>query len=309
MSNLNDGITRRSLIVGVATAGLVVPEIRATAETPQGGGPKKSVMWTMLPASLSVEDRMQLAARTGFAGVEVPPTGDAAEITHMKAAAAAAGVHIHSVIYGGWSPPLTSPVEAQAQQCFQGAVDALHCASAYGAEDILLVPAVVDSNTTYTQAWHRSHDAIRRLLPVAERLKITICLEEVWNNFLLSPMEFAAYLDSFHSSWVRSYFDVGNVVIFGWPQDWVRTLRHRIKKVHLKDYHGGPGLFGGADGHWANIGEGSIDWQELRRAFAEIGFSDYMNLELAGGDEAYLLDVSHRVDRFLKGEKPWPVPT
>ncbi len=309
MCDARRSITRRELIASAAATGLVAGQATAPADARPHTGPKKSVMWTMLPSSLTVEERMGLAARTGFAGVEVPPTNDVSEIERMKAAAATAGVHIHSVIYGGWSPPLTSPDITQARQCFQGAVEALHCAHAYGAEDILLVPGVVDSVTTYSDAWKRSHSAIRKLLPLAEHLKVFICLEEVWNNFLLSPLEFSAYLDSFHSSWIRSYFDVGNVVIFGWPQDWVRTLAHRIKKVHLKDYHGGPGLFGGADGHWANIGEGSIDWQELRKAFAEIGFNDYMNLELAAGDEAYLRDVSHRVDRFLAGQKPWPAST
>ncbi len=309
MSRIPTTISRRELLMTTGITALAATDTAASADTASPKGPKKSVMWTMLPSSLTVEERMKLAARTGFAGVEVPPTNDATEIARMKSAATAANIHIHSVIYGGWSPALTSPVAAQADQCYKGAVDALHCAHAYGAEDILLVPGVVDAVTTYADAWRRSHSAIRRLLPIAEHLGITICLEEVWNNFLLSPMEFAAYLDSFRSRWVRSYFDVGNVVIFGWPQDWVRTLGHRIKKVHLKDYRGGPGLFGGADGHWANIGEGSIDWQELRKAFEEIGFDDYMNLELAGGDEAYLLDVSHRVDRFLAGEKPFPIPS
>ncbi len=269
-------------------------------------GPKKSVMYTMLPASLSIEEKMQMAHDVGFAGVETPPIFDKSEIANMRSAAEKAGIDIHSVIYGGWDPPLSSPDPAAAVQSLQNARAAIQSAHDLGAEDILLVPAIVDASTRYAEAYQRSHDAIRKLIPLAESLKISLCLEEVWNNFLLSPIEFAAYLDSFHSPWVHSYFDVGNVVIFGWPQDWIRTLGHRIKKVHLKDYKGGPGLFGGADGHWANIGEGSIDWQETRKAFAEINFNGYMNTELAGGDEKYLRDLSVRIDRFLAGEKPLP---
>jgi hexulose-6-phosphate isomerase len=129
-----------------------------------------------------------------------------------------------------------------------------------------------------------------------------ICVEEVWNNFLLSPLEYCQYIDGFHSPWVHAYFDVGNVVAFAWPEDWIRTLGHRVRKVHLKDFKGGPGLFGGIGGHWANLREGSINWPEVRRAFTEIGYNGYMTTELSGGDEAYLRDVSQRVDLILAGQ-------
>ena len=170
-----------------------------------------------------------------------------------------------------------------------------------GADDILLVPAVVNAETRYQDAYKRSHAAIKRLIPVAAELKTMICLEEVWNNFLLSPMEFASFVDSFQSPWVHAYFDVGNVVTFAWPEDWIRTLGKRIRKVHLKDYKGGPGMFGGNKGSFVNLGEGSIDWPEVRRAFAEIGYTGFMTTELGGGDAAYLKDVSKRVDKILDG--------
>lgn len=306
MSEPAENLSRRQFLAAAAVAAAAAGALPAEGAQRGDDGPKKSVMFTMLPEALSIEERMKLAHDVGFAGVEVPPISDKAQIARMRKAAESAGVRIHSVIYGGWDPPLTSPDPAAAAQSLQNAKAALQCAADFGAEDILLVPAIVDASTPYAEAYRRSHEAIHKLIPLAEKLKIFICLEEVWNNFLLSPMEFAAYLDSFHSPWVRSYFDVGNVVIFGWPQDWIRTLGHRIKKVHLKDYKGGPGLFGGADGHWANIGEGSIDWQEVRRAFAEINYTGYMNTELAAGDEKYLRDLSTRLDRFFAGEKPLP---
>jgi hexulose-6-phosphate isomerase len=124
----------------------------------------------------------------------------------------------------------------------------------------------------------------------------------VWNKFLLSPLEFARYVDELDSRWVRAYFDVGNVVLFAFPQDWIRTLGPRIVKLHVKDF-----TFDRANGRfaWVNLGEGDIDWPEVRRALADIKFSGYMTTELPGGDAAYLKDVSARVDKILAGQKPF----
>ena len=96
-----------------------------------------------------------------------------------------------------------------------------------------------------------------RLLPLARELKVVIAVEEVWNKFLLSPMEFARYVDEFDSPWLKAYFDVGNVVFYGFPQDWIRALGPRIVKVHLKDFQldRPNGRFA-----WKNLGEGDIDW-------------------------------------------------
>jgi L-ribulose-5-phosphate 3-epimerase len=100
---------------------------------------------------------------------------------------------------------------------------------------------------------------------------------------------------------VKAYFDVGNVVFYGYPQDWIRTLAERIVKVHLKDFQldRPNGRFS-----WKNVGEGDIDWQEVRRAFAAIDYRGFMTTEVAGGDAGYLKDLATRVDRFLAGQKP-----
>ena len=123
-----------------------------------------------------------------------------------------------------------------------------------------------------------------------------IAVEEVWNKFLLSPLEFARYIDEFKSPWVKAWFDVGNVVLYGYPQDWIRTLGKRIVELHLKDFKRLE------DGYkWVNLGDGDIDWPEVRKALAEIGYSGAATTELEGGDEAYLRDVSKRVDRLALG--------
>ncbi|HLV79790.1 MAG TPA: sugar phosphate isomerase/epimerase family protein [Chthonomonadaceae bacterium] len=256
--------------------------------------PKKSVMFTMLPESLSLESRFRLARDVGFEGVEAPPVSEEREASAMRAAAEKAGLPIHSIIYGGWEAPLSSADPAVVARGLDAARHALQCARWMGAEDILLVPAVVDARTRYVDAWERSRRNVRALIPAAEKLGVMICIEEVWNHFLLSPLEFAHYIDSFRHPLVQAYFDVGNVVIFGWPEDWIRTLGRRIKKVHLKD-------FKRATYQFVPLLEGDVDWPEVRRAFAEAGYHGYLNTELPGGDEAYLRDVSARVDKILAG--------
>jgi len=162
---------------------------------------------------------------------------------------------------------------------------------------VLLVPAVVNPKTSYRDAWTRSQAQIRKLVPLAEELKIVIALEEVWNKFLLSPLEFAQYVDEFKSPWVKVWFDVGNVMFYGYPQDWIRTLGDRIVELHLKDFKRKD------DGYaWVNLGDGDVDWGEVRKALAEIGYAGTATTEIDGGDAAYLRDVSRRVDRLALGK-------
>jgi L-ribulose-5-phosphate 3-epimerase len=121
---------------------------------------------------------------------------------------------------------------------------------------------------------------------------VVIAVENVWNKFLLSPVEFARYVDEFDSPWLRAYIDVGNMILFGFAQDWVRTVGKRIVRIHLKDFK--------RDGSkWTNLLEGDVNWPQVRTALAEIGFSGYMTTELPGGDEAYLTDLAKRIDKII----------
>jgi hexulose-6-phosphate isomerase len=201
-----------------------------------------------------------------------------------------------------WRLPLSSGDPEVVSGSVKGMETSLRNAALWGADAVLLVPAVVDDKTSYRDAYTRSQKVIReRLLPMARDLKIVIAVEEVWNKFLLSPLEFARYVDELDSPWLRAYFDVGNVVLFAFPQDWIRTLGARIVKIHLKDFS-----MDRREGRftWKNIGEGDIDWPAVRQALADIKYSGYVTTELSGGDAAYLKDVSTRVDRFLAGQKP-----
>jgi L-ribulose-5-phosphate 3-epimerase len=202
-----------------------------------------------------------------------------------------------------WDAPLSSADPEVVKRSVRGMETSLRNAGLWGADAVLLVPAVVDAATSYRDAYTRSQRIIReQLIPRAAEHKVVIAIEEVWNKFLLSPIEFARYVDEFDTQWVRAYFDVGNVVLFAVPQDWIRTLGSRIVKLHIKDF-----TLDRRNGRysWVNLGEGDIDWPEVRRALAEIKYAGYVTTELSGGDAAYLKDVSARVDRILAGEKPF----
>jgi hexulose-6-phosphate isomerase len=165
------------------------------------------------------------------------------------------------------------------------------------------VPAVVDPQTSYKDAWDRSIVAIKKVVPLAQELKVIIAIEEVWNKFLLSPLEFNNYVDSFRSPWVKAYFDVGNVVLYGYPQDWIRTLGKRIVKVHLKDFRfrRPQGGGGGNVAEFVPLREGDINWPEIYKALSEIGYQGTATVEVRGGGEAELREISRRVDLILEG--------
>src|SRR6266581_1525787 len=239
------------------------PALGGTLAPPATLPIKKGVLLDMLPAKLSYAERMKMARDVGFEVMQAPTTPDEHLAEEIKKAADGAN---------------------------------LRNAKVWGSDAVLLVPAVVNPQTSYRDAWSRSQKEIRKLLPLAEELRIVIAIEEVWNKFLLSPLEMATYIGEFQSPWIQAWFDVGNVVLYGYPQDWIRTLGKSIVKVHLKDFKRKQ------DGYeWVNLGDGDVDWEAVREAFREIGYSGSAITELKGGDEAYLRDVSRRVDRLVLG--------
>jgi L-ribulose-5-phosphate 3-epimerase len=257
----------------------------------------------MLPRALPYAERFAIARDAGFDAIEMQTIAREDEAAEIRDAATKIGLRIHSVMNADhWRFPLSSGDRDVVGRSVAGMETSLRNAALWGADAVLLVPAVVDQTTSYRDAWTRSQQVIReRLLPLARELKVIVAVEEVWNRFLLSPLECARYIDELDSPWLKAYFDVGNIVFYGYPQDWIRTLGARIAKVHLKDFHldRPNGRFA-----WTNVGDGDIDWREVRRAFDEVGYRGYFTTEVASGDAAYLKDLAGRVDRFLSGRTP-----
>ena len=269
-----------------------VAALAATPVSGQGSKSERALINTMLPDDLPLVDQYKLAVETGFTAMEVRAVVDDAEAREINDAAQKAGLRIHSVMnQTHWRHPLSSPDPADVEACVEGVRASLRQAELYGADAVLLVPAVVRSDTTYEQAWERSQREIRKLIPLAEKHNVMITIEDVWNKFLLTARDFRQYIDDFNHPMVQAYFDVGNIVHYAVPEHWIRELGSRIVKVHLKDYSRAK--------QFVNLGEGDVDWPAVREAFAAIGYSNEVTVELRGGDRDYLMDLGQRVDRLL----------
>jgi hexulose-6-phosphate isomerase len=148
-----------------------------------------AVEYSMLPKSASIQERFQIACDAGFERIECPTTPGEADAEAMKTAASKARIKIHSVMnMDHWKYPLSSSDPAVVEKSLEGARTSLRNAKLWGADTVLIVPGVVDDKTSYRDAYKRSQGSIRKLLPLAENLRVIIAVEEVWNKFLLSPM-------------------------------------------------------------------------------------------------------------------------
>jgi L-ribulose-5-phosphate 3-epimerase len=286
---------RRSFLKYATTATIATGLLGRPIATPAGSKNtkiRKALQIGMLPKNLSDADRFKLAKECGFEGIEGSPMEDLDAARKLGTLAREAGVPIHSIVYGGWGAPFSDPDPKVIEKGLAGMETALRSAKALGAETVLLVPAIVTETVSYGDAYKRSQEHIRKLLPLAEQLGIIIAVENVWNKFLLSPLEFARYVDEFESPWLRAYFDVGNVILFGYSQDWIRTLGKRIVKIHLKD-------FKRKDYQWTNLLEGDVNWKQVRLALEEVSYDGFVTTELNGGDKSYLTDLSERIDRII----------
>jgi hexulose-6-phosphate isomerase len=265
---------------------------------------RMAVEYNMLPESLSILQRFQLAKDCGYEQIECPTTPDQADAEAMKAASEKVGLPIHSVMnMDHWKYPFSSADPAVVEKSLEGARTSIRNAHLWGASTVLLVPGVVNAQTSYKDAYVRSQVAVRKLIPLAEEFNITLALEEVWNKFLLSPLEFARYIDEYNSPRVRAYFDVGNVVLYGYPQDWIRTLGKRIVKLHIKDFSFKRDKTNDTSvGRWVSPGDGDIDWIVVHAALEEIGYQGTATLELSSGDGDYLKEMRRRFGLILSGE-------
>ena len=292
-------LTRRDFLQSAAAVAVAssIPA-RAAARLPIA----MAVEYNMLPESLSIRERFQLAKDCGFEQIECPTTPGAADAEAMRAASQQLRLPIHSVMnMDHWKYPFTSPDPSVVEKSLEGARTSIRNAHLWGASTVLLVPGVVNPQTSYRDAYTRSQAAVKKLIPLAEELNVTLALEEVWNKFLLSPLEFARYIDEFNSPHVRAYFDVGNVVLYGYPQDWIRTLGKRIAKLHIKDFSFKRDKTG-AVARWVSPGDGDIDWLAVHAALDEIGYKGTATLELDAGNEAYLKEMRRRFGLILSGE-------
>ena len=259
---------------------------------------KKGICIGSLPGS-STEARFKLAKAAGFDGVEIGTLENDNDRLQTKEIAEQHGLEVISVMNSKhWSYPLSDADDEVRAESRSGMLDSIVTATAVGAETVLLVPAVVNDKTSYEDAYRRSQAEIRKLIPDAKAQNITIAIENVWNKFLLSPIEFCRYIDEFDSETITAYFDVGNIVLYGYPQHWIRSLGNRIAKVHVKG-------FNATESRWTYLIEDcTIDWNAVMSALAEIGYNDYMTAELPvdrDNPEGRVHSISDDMDKIIAG--------
>jgi L-ribulose-5-phosphate 3-epimerase len=235
----------------------------------------------------------QLLKEAGFEGVELisPNQLDRQEVLKARDET---GLVIHGVSGARhWQDPLSDPDPEVVERGMAAIRQEFEDCKAYGGTTVLVVPAVVSKRVGYRDAYKRSQENIRKLIPDAEKHGIKIAIEEVWNKFLLSPVEFARYIDEFESPWVGAYFDVGNVVEYGFPQEWIRELGKRILKIHIKEY-------AKAKRFNYSLGDGEIDWAAVRNALDEVGYGGWVTAEVGLGNLEAMKDVVNRMHRLLE---------
>lgn len=284
----------------LGTAGLAMNNSHMVAQI-RKASIRKAVKFSMIQEpGLSIAEKFQLLKDLGFDGVEMESPNDL-DRSEVVAARDDVGLPIHGVVDSvHWTQTLSDPDPAVREAGLDGLKTAIQDSHAYGGSTVLLVPAVVNKQVSYADAYSRSQVEVRKVLPMAVEYGIKIAFENVWNRFLLSPLECARYVDEFESDHVGWYFDVGNVVTYGWPEQWIRILGPRILKLDIKEYSRSKrdteGPFAGFE---IPLGEGDCDWPSVSEALAEIGFEGWATAEVPGGDQARLTEIIQRMGRIL----------
>lgn len=258
---------------------------------------KKAIYFGSLPPKLSLADRFALAKQAGLDGVEIPSDYEnQQQVETLAAAAAEAGIRIHSVMCSShWQFPLSSTDEEVREKAVEGVRHALWVAKWAGADTVLVVPGVVNADTSYAAAYEISHKSLLEALPTAEETGIRMGLENVWNKFLLSPLETREYIDSFESELVRAYFDIGNILLYGFPHQWIELLAERICKIHIKDFSVGKRDF-------VPLLTGDVDYPRVMNALRGVGYNGYLTAELAQYPqfhEQMVLDTGVHLQRII----------
>lgn len=264
--------------------------------------------WT-LPANLTIHQGFRVAKGAGFDGVELNLDVEGylaldlsdAEVEKLRSAAENMSLELRSVCSGlYWKYSLTAADKSTAETAKEVVRKGLHVTKLLGGDTLLVVPGQVTPDVPYDVAYQRSQAALRELAKEAEKHQVIIGIENVWNKFLLSPLEMARFIDEIGSPYVQAYFDVGNVLAYSYPQHWISVLGSRIKKVHVKDFRAHVGNWDG----FVNIAEGDVDWTAVKAALAIVGYDDVVTAEIGGYKTLPELGIRHAgetLKRLFKG--------
>jgi hexulose-6-phosphate isomerase len=271
----------------------------------------KGICSAVFPSGTPYAECFRAAKDAGFEAIEirmeekgeVTPRSTPDEMKRLRDSALATHIEIASLwILTPRSPSLASPDPAVRERAASMVRKGIELAPALGCGALLVVPGVLGSGArfevTHEEAWQRSSEAFRQFLALAGNAKVMLTPENVWSKFLVSPLDMRSFIDQFRSPWVGAHFDTGNVMQFGYPQDWIRTLGARIRRVHLKDYKLAAG---GVQGRFVPLLEGDVQWKEVMADLVRAGYRGYCSAELGPDpkDSDLLAKTSRAVDRIL----------
>ncbi|MDR0725281.1 MAG: sugar phosphate isomerase/epimerase [Prevotellaceae bacterium] len=261
---------------------------------------KKSIMWGTIGMEGSILDKCKAVKAAGYDGVEPNSHLNRAEMldainsTGLRASSVCCSTH--------WQKPLSSPDLNIRKEGIDGIRTALEDAKTYGTDTVLVVPGTVNQDVPYDECWERSTECLKKLLPIAQKLNVRIGIENVWNNFLLSPMEACRYIDQFNSPQIGFYFDCGNILVYGLPEQWIRILGKRILRIHVKEFSRSKA---DAEGRWKGFNvaltEGEVNWTEVMSESRKSYRGQWFTTEQGNSKtQDELSDLCRRLDNILK---------
>jgi L-ribulose-5-phosphate 3-epimerase len=269
---------------------------------PSGRNIRKGIMWGTIGVGETIAEKFLAVKQAGFDGIEAVSHLNRDEVIDAKALTGLDIPSVYGALHGKF--PLSDPDPAIREKGVEALMHTIQDAALYGADTVLLVPGRVNAEVSYDEVWDRSVYEIRKVIPLAEKLNVKIAIENVWNNFLLSPLEAVRYVDLFGSAFVRFYFDCGNILLYGWPEQWIRILGKRIVKVHIKEYSRKiADTNGRSAGFRVDLLEGDVNWNAVMKALDDNGYNDWAITEQPGGNTPEgLADLSARLTRILESQ-------
>lgn len=268
---------------------------------------KKSINLWIRSKEMSLDTCLNVIKDAGFEAVEpniseedyLSLKSSEKEIEVLRKKIEGKGLEIASVSSGLlWTYPLSSPDKKIREQGGKIVEKALVSAKILGAGAILVVPGVVNENTDYDDCYKRSQESLKKLADTAEKTGVYIGVENVWNKFLLSPLEMKRFIEEIGSEYVGAYFDVGNVLVNGYPEMWIKILGRMIKRIHLKDFKVSIGNITG----FCELLEGDVSWDRVIAALKKSGYDGYLTAELGPYrfyPETIIYHTSLSMDRIL----------
>ena len=279
---------------------------------------KKGINIWSFDSSKTLREKIAFAKKAGFEGIELSLDAEGElslsstekELLEIKKFAEDTGICLPSLATGlFWDYPMTSADPAKVKKACDIVKKQLESAAALGCSTILVIPGLVCADfiencevVPYDKAYDRALECVKALSSYAEKCGVKICLENVWNKFLLSPLEMRGFIDAVGSEYVGSYFDVGNVIANGYPEHWIRILGKRIGSVHFKEYRREVGSLAG----FVDLLAGDANWPEIMKAFGEIGYNGWAFAEMIPSYKHYndqiIINTSGAMDRIISGK-------